>query len=235
MDEIDKQYLSPTSIIDSGHKDIIKFALEIVNGAGEDPIARAVKLYYAVRDRIWYDPYYPFFLPEHYRASNVLKAGRGFCVCKASLLCALGRACGIPSRVGFATVRNHLATKQLIEFIGTDIFAYHGFAELYLEGKWIKATPTFNIELCIKFNVPPLEFNGREDSLFHAYNQEKKEFMEYMEFHGSYADIPVETIVAAWKKVYGKERVEYWVEYIEKIGGQTFHDFANEEVWTGSG
>ena len=87
-----------------------------------NPIAMAVKLYYVLRDGIWYDPYYTFYLPEHYRASDILKSKRGFCVSKAALLCALGRACGIPTRVGFATVRNHLATKQLIEFLGTDLF-----------------------------------------------------------------------------------------------------------------
>ena len=73
-------------------------------------------------------PYYPFYLPEHYRASNILKSGRGFYISKAALLCALERACGIPSRVGFATVRNHLATQKLIDFIGSDLFVYHGYS-----------------------------------------------------------------------------------------------------------
>ena len=103
-------------MIDSDHKTILQHATDIVNNVGEDPIEKAIKLFYAVRDEIWYDPYSPFYLPEHYRASNVLKNGLGYCVPKASLLCALGRACGIPSRVGFADVRNHLATKQLIDF-----------------------------------------------------------------------------------------------------------------------
>ena len=107
------QYLQPTPIIDSNHPAIVKYAREVVGGI-QDHVEQAVKLYYAVRDDIWYDPYYPFYKPEHYRASNVLKSGRGYCVCKASLLCALGRTCNIPSRVGFATVRNHLATKELL-------------------------------------------------------------------------------------------------------------------------
>ena len=121
-------YLIPTSIIDSDHKSVRDYALDTVQGI-EDPVEIAVKLYLAVRDNIRYDPYSPFYLPEHYRASYVLKRGRSFCVPKASLLCALGRACSIPSRIGLADVRNHLATKQLIEFIGSDLFAYHGFAE----------------------------------------------------------------------------------------------------------
>ncbi len=230
MDRIDKKYLSPTAIIDSDHKKIITYAMDTIGNGTKDPIEMAIKLYYAVRDGIWYDPYYPFYLPEHYRASNILKSGRGFCVCKASLLCALGRARGIPSRVGFATVRNHLATKQLIEFLDSDLFVYHAFTEFYLEGRWVRATPAFNIELCNKHKVAPLDFNGREDSIFQAYNLENKQFMEYVEFHASYADIPVDTIVAAWKKIYGKERVRKWIEIFEKSGGKSIRDFDSEEV-----
>ena len=165
-----QKYLSPTSIIDSDHPAIVEYAEETVKDAGNDPVSQAVKLYYAVRDGIWYDPYYPFYLPEHYRASNILDSGRGFCISKAGLLCALGRACNIPSRVGFATVRNHLATRKLLEFIGSDRFVYHGYTEFYLNGKWIKATPTFNIELCEKHHVTPLDFNGKEDAILNIWN-----------------------------------------------------------------
>ena len=217
MDNMDKKYLSPTAIIDSDNKIIIDYANDTVIDAGEDQIKKAVKLYYAIRDNIWYDPYYPFYRPEHYRASNVLKSGRGFCISKASLLCALARACNIPSRVGFATVRNHLATPKLIEFLGSDLFVYHGFTEFYLAGKWVKATPTFNADLCKKHRVIPLEFNGREDSIFQTYNMEKKEFMEYLDFHGTYADIPVDVILAAWEKAYGRDRVRKWIDDLEKV------------------
>ena len=214
---MDNTNLLPTAIIDSDHKKIIEFANDTIRGAGNDPVEMAVKLYYAVRDDIWYDPYSPFYLPEHYRASNVLKTKRGFCVNKASLLCALGRACGIPSRIGLATVRNHLATEKLIKYIGSDLFVCHGFIEFYLEDKWVKATPTFNKELCHKHNVVPLEFDGRQDSIFHAYNMEKKQFMEYLEFHGIYTDIPVNAILKAWKKTYGQDRVHKWIDNLEKI------------------
>lgn len=217
MDNMDKKYLAPTAIIDSDNKIIIEYANDTVIDAGEDQMKKAVKLYYAVRDNIWYDPYYPFYRPEHYRASNVLKSGRGFCISKASLLCALSRACNIPSRVGFATVRNHLATPKLIEFLGSDLFVCHGFTEFYLAGKWVKATPTFNADLCKKHKVIPLEFNGREDSIFQTYNMEKKEFMEYLDFHGTYADIPVDVILAAWEKAYGRDRVRKWIDDLEKV------------------
>jgi len=222
-------YLTPTDIIDSDHKSIRDFAGKIRNSL-TDPIEIAVKLYLTVRDDIFYDPYSPFYLPEHYRASYVLKRGRSFCVPKASLLCALGRACGIPSRVGLADVRNHLATKQLIDFLGNDLFAYHGFVEFYLGGKWVKATPAFNSSLCERHHVPPLEFNGHEDSLFQPYNLQNQKFMEYVAFHGVYADIPVKQIVAGWEKAYGKDRLNDWIKRFEEAKGHSLSDFEKEEI-----
>lgn len=209
-------YLNPTSIIDSDNPLIIEYAQEL-RGSTEDPVEIAKRLFLAVRDGITYDPYTPFFLPEHYRASSVLKRKRGFCIPKASLLCALSRASGVPARIGFATVRNHLATPQLLEFLGSDLFPYHAYVEFHLEEKWVKATPAFNKELCEKFGVPPLDFDGRNDAMFQPYNLEKKKFMEYVEFLGVYADIPVNEIVSGFKKAYGEERVSLWIKtYTEK-------------------
>jgi transglutaminase-like putative cysteine protease len=229
MNPENNAYLTPTAIIDSDSKIIIDYAMAAIETADDDSICKAIRLYYAVRDAIWYDPYLPFYRPEHFRASTVLKRGRAFCIGKASLLCALGRACGIPSRVGFADVRNHLATKQLLEYLGSDIFTYHGFMEFYLEGKWVKATPAFNKELCHRAKVSPLEFNGREDSIFHPFNEEKKLFMEYVDDHGTFADIPVDQIVDAWKEKYGEQRVRQWIKSFEKSDGARRRKFENED------
>jgi transglutaminase-like putative cysteine protease len=229
MHSENSEYLIPTAIIDSDSKIIIDYAMSIVKNADDDPISKAVKLYDAVRDDIWYDPYTPFYRPEHYRSSNVLKRGRAFCIPKASLLCAVGRACGIPARVGFADVHNHLATQQLIDYLGSDIFSYHGFTEFYLDGKWVKATPAFNKELCRKAKVTPLEFNGREDSIFQPYNEEKKLFMEYITFHGTYADIPVDQIVDGWKETYGHGRVKKWIEAFDATDGELKRKLENED------
>jgi transglutaminase-like putative cysteine protease len=225
------RYLDSTDIINCDHPDIREFAGEAL-GNTQDPVEKAVKLYYAVRDGIWYDPYYPFYLPEHYRASHVLQGRRGFCIPKVSLLCALGRASGIPSRAGFATVRNHLATQQLLEFLGSDLFVYHGFTEFFLEGKWVKATPAFNRELCNRHGVAPLEFNGREDSVFQPYSADRRKFMEYMEFHGSFPDIPVEEIVRAFKKAYGEDRVQGWIDSHERFGEVRRGRFDVEDIAT---
>jgi len=232
MEFVDPVYLQPTDILDSGHPGVAAFAARAA-GDARDPVERAVKLYYAVRDGILYDPYSPFYLPLHYRASYILEKKRGYCVCKAALLCALGRAGGIPSRLGFATVRNHLATRQLIEVMGSDLFVYHGFTEFFLEGKWVKATPAFNRELCARHKVLPLEFDGREDSLFQPHNTEKQRFMEYVADHGTFADVPLETILRAWRETYGDRRVDAWMDLMEKAGAGSFRDFYKEEVVEG--
>jgi transglutaminase-like putative cysteine protease len=231
MEAPNEEYLKPTPIIDSDHPAVIEFARRST-GPSSDPVDRAVSLYYAVRDGIRYDPYYPFYRPEHYRASNVLKSGRGYCVSKVSLLCAVSRASGIPARPGFATVRNHLATRQLLEFVGSDVFVFHGFAELFLGGKWVKATPAFNRQLCERHQVTPLEFDGRQDSIFQPYSLANQRFMEYLEFKGSYADIPVAEIVVAWERAYGKERVDGWIASFERNGSIRGRNFDKEEVVT---
>jgi len=227
---IDPAYLRPTAILDSDHPTIAEFVERTVDDPAADPLARAVKLYYAVRDDIRYDPYSPFYRPDHYRASNVLKNGRGYCVSKAALLCALGRAAEIPSRVGFATVKNHLATRQLLDYLGSDLFVYHGYTDFFLNGRWVKATPAFNRQLCRHFKVPPLDFDGRSDAVFHAYNNEQQPFMEYVADHGTYADIPVGRILAAWRDTYGEDRVARWIAAFETPEGLSGRDFQSEEI-----
>jgi transglutaminase-like putative cysteine protease len=226
-------YLAPTAILDSDHPAVRACALDAIRGAEGSDASRAVRLYYAVRDGIWYDPYQPFHRPEHYRASHVLAVGRAFCVGKAGLLCALGRACGIPARVGFADVRNHLTTRQLRDFLGSDLFVFHGYTEFWLEGKWVKATPAFNVELCRRHRVPPLDFDGRHDSLFHPYSATSQRFMEYVRDHGAFGDIPVERLVAAWEDAYGRARVQGWITAFESSGGRSGKQFESENVVDG--
>ncbi len=224
-----QQYLEPTAILDWNHPQVLAFAREAVEDA-KDPVEKAVRLYEAVRDRIRYDPYAPFYRPEHYQSSQVLKRGRSFCIPKAGLLCAVARSQGIPARVGFATVKNHLATKQLLDYLGSDLFVFHGYTDLFLEGRWVKATPAFNKELCLRHGIDPLHFDGRKDSLFHPYNKKQQKFMEYVAYHGDYADIPVETILDAWKAAYGEQRVQEWIDALEKAEPGVSRVFEDEDV-----
>jgi transglutaminase-like putative cysteine protease len=193
--------------VDSGTPEIIAFARLACGDAGDD-ITRAVRLYYAVRDGIVYTPYCDFRSRETFRASACLSRGAGFCVAKAALLAAAARAVGIPARVGFADVRNHLTTPKLRRLMGTDTFYYHGYTELYLAGKWVKATPAFDRRLCEKFGVRPLEFNGREDSLFHAYDVGGRRHMEYIRDRGPASDVPVDEILEVFSRYYPKLTAE---------------------------
>ena len=197
-----RQYLEPGRYIDSAHAAVVSFSKR--SASGKDERERAVSLYYAVRDGVAYNPFLDFSDPGVYRASAVLEASQGFCVGKAALLAACARAAGIPARVGFADVKNHLTSPRLAETMGSDLFVYHGYTELHLEGKWVKATPAFNLSLCTRFRVKPLEFDGREDSIFHPFDQDNRRHMEYLRDRGVHADVPVEEIQTAFRETYPK-------------------------------
>jgi transglutaminase-like putative cysteine protease len=194
-------WLRPTAYVDSDAPEVTAFARKAVRGE-TDFRRRATALYYAVRDGITYTPYCDYQSPETYRASAVLAKGAGFCVGKAALLAAAARAEGIPARLRFADVRNHLCTPRLRELMGGDVFVYHGYVELELEGRWVKATPAFDLTLCDRFGVVPLEFDGREDSIFHAYDRAGRRHMEYVRDRGTHADVPAAEIMAAFAREY---------------------------------
>ena len=155
-----------------------------------------------MRDRSLYDPYTVDTVADHYRASHTLRVGRGFCIPKATLLTAAARALDIPARPGYADVRNHLSTKRLLELTGTDLFIYHGYVEIWLEGRWVKCTPAFNLSLCEKFRVLPLEFDGIEDSLFHPYTADGNRHMEYVRDRGAFADVPFAALTSEFEELY---------------------------------
>lgn len=195
-------YLSPGQYVDSAHPLVAAFSKKHTKGNGERE--RAVSLYYAVRDEVRYNPFLDFSDAEVFRASAVLEAGEGFCVGKASLLAACARAAGIEARLGFADVKNHLTTPRLAETMGSDLFIYHGYTDLRIDGRWVKATPAFNLALCTRFRVKPLEFDGRADSIFHPFDQDDRRHMEYLRDRGVYADVPVDEIQREFRAAYPK-------------------------------
>jgi transglutaminase-like putative cysteine protease len=194
-------YLVPARFIDSDHEAVRAFADRLTEGA-TSPRERARRLFAGVRDEIVYDPYVDFDAPGSYRASACLAAGRGYCVAKAVLYAASLRSAGIPARIGFADVRNHLATPRLLALMGSDVFILHGYTSVHLEGRWIKATPTFNLSLCERFGVKPLEFDGESDTLFHAYDRAGRRHMEYLRDHGTFADVPIDWIIPEMRRAY---------------------------------
>jgi transglutaminase-like putative cysteine protease len=193
-------HLAPTALLDSDHPAVAAFAREHARGA--DVRARAVALTLAVRDGFRYDPYRIDLSPRGMSASRVIELGYGWCVPKAALLAAACRAAGIPARVGYADVRNHLSTQRMRESMGTDLYLWHGYADLWIDGGWVKATPAFNIELCERFGLLPLDFDGVHDSIYHAFDKAGNRHMEYVHQRGTFDDMPLQQIVEDFDRVY---------------------------------
>lgn len=193
-------HLLPTNAIDSDHELVQAFARQ--HAQGESVRERAVALYRAVRDEVRYDPYRIDLSPQGMRASTALSTGHGWCVPKAVLMAATARAAGIPARLGFADVRNHLSTEKLRQTMKTDVFVFHGYTELWIDGAWRKVTTAFNRSLCEKFGLLPLEFDGVNDSLYHPFDQAGSRHMEYVNDRGTYDDLPLDEIVQTFAVVY---------------------------------
>jgi transglutaminase-like putative cysteine protease len=201
MDTSMEDFLAPGRFIDSEAKEVVRFTRAAAGDSGDDT-DRVLRLFGAVRDQVRYDPYVDMVDPANFRASSVLEAGHGFCIGKAALLAGCARAIGVPARVGYADVRNHLTSRRMYEHIQTDVFVWHSYADLFLDGRWVKATPAFDLALCERVGLKPLDFDGRTDSLFHPFDQSGRRHMEYLNDRGTFADVPFETIQADLRKTY---------------------------------
>lgn len=197
----DPSFLQPTRFVDSDHPAVVAFARETCAGARDDR-ERAARLFVAVRERLRYDPYTISARPEDYVASAVLSRTRAYCIPKAVLLAAAARAAGIPARLGFADVKNHLASQKLLDALGTDLFAFHGYVELWIDGRPVKATPAFNAALCARFGVPPLDFDGEHDAMLQAFDGQGRRYMEYVGDRGLYVDLPLDEILRTFAALY---------------------------------
>lgn len=194
-------FLTPTWFVQSDAPEIVALAREVV-GATSDEVDRACRLFYAVRDGIRYDAYNIVITRESLRATAVLAAGQSWCVPKSVLLAAVCRAVGIPCRLCYANVRNHMATKKLLDHMGTDVFYYHGYNEIYLRSRWVKATVSFNRTLCEKARLAPLDFDGQHDSIYHPFDLAGRRYMEYLHDYGPFADVPYDDLAAKFAEVY---------------------------------
>ncbi len=197
------EFTQASDYIDSDHPQIQALATKLGN-ASASAVENAVSLYYWTRDEIRYNPYSLSTERRHYRASQVLAQGESWCVPKAILLAALCRAAGIPARLGFADVRNHLSTPQMLELMETDVFLYHGYTAIYLQGQWVKATPAFNVQLCERFQLLPLEFDGLQDSIYHPCDLVGNRHMEYLNDRGQHLDLPFDDMMAVLRQHYPK-------------------------------
>lgn len=193
--------LQRTHFLDYDHPTIETFVRANTAGASSDA-ERASRLFRAVRDAVRYDPYQADLSGEGMTASATLARGRAFCVPKAILLAATLRAAGIPARLGFADVKNHLATPRLLRALRTDLFAFHGYVEVRMGSRILKVTPAFNAELCARFGVAPLEFDGAHDAMLQPFDASGRVFLEYVRDRGTYDDFPRDEMLRVWREVY---------------------------------
>jgi transglutaminase-like putative cysteine protease len=203
-----EKYLKPTAVIDCDNISIQEKAKDLTKGQ-ENTIENAKSLFYFVRDEIRYNIYVPKSLAEHFQASNTLSQREGYCVQKAVLLVALARAAGIPAGLGFARIRNNLLPEKAVKWLGTNILPFHGYAELYLNGKWVKATPAFDLKMCERNRIIPVEFDGKNDAMFHSHNRDGKLHIEYLRDLGHYFDeLPLDKLWDTLTQTFGSRFLE---------------------------
>jgi transglutaminase-like putative cysteine protease len=207
-------FLAPTRFVDSDSREIREFVARGLEGAGDlSPTGKAIRLFDAVRDEIRYNPFDIGTTADDYRASRIAGKPTNYCVPKAILLTAALRAAGIPAAVGFADVRNHLNSPKLAELMGTDLFIYHGYVAVWLEGRQFKVTPAFNTEMCERFGVKQLVFDGKSDAMFHEFDRNSQRHMEYVNDRGWFLDPPIGQLLADFRTNYPK----LWQSSIDRM------------------
>jgi transglutaminase-like putative cysteine protease len=200
-----ERYLRATPTIDADNETIREAATRLTTGCLSDQ-QRAMKLFYFVRDQIRYNIYMVSVFIEDFRASRIMEWGRGYCVQKAVLLAALGRASGIPSRLVFAKIKNHKLPAQILEMTGTNIFPRHGYNQFFLDGKWVSAAATFDKELCEKNGLPTVEFDGRSNAVLPERDLQGEPFIEYVEKFTPRDDLPFAWIARRLSAMVGPDK-----------------------------
>jgi transglutaminase-like putative cysteine protease len=180
MDSSLDAYLKPTPVFDCDHPSIQAKAASLTRHE-TDATGKATKLFYFVRDEMeyaFYPPSHP--LEDLFRASHTLSVRRGFCIPKAVLLATLARAAGIPAGIAFADIRNHLLPQKAMDLIGGNLIRLHGFAVLHLDGKWVKATPAFDLKMSEDNGLVPVEFDGTTDAMLPSHDVSGRKHIEYV-------------------------------------------------------
>ena len=221
-------YLEPTEFLDFDDPEVRAFVDKAIEGAETDT-EKAIRLFYAVRDEIRYDPYRISDDPDTYRASNVVSTKASYCVPKAALLAAAARACSIPAAIGLSDVTNHMCSERMRQTMnGKNLFLHHGYAVMYLDGKWVKAAPAFNIELCDKFHVTPTEFDGHTDALFQEFDKKGRKHMEYLRDHGVWSDVPLQRVLDDFAEFYGEELFQRCRDAVAQNEAKKAQNFEDE-------
>jgi transglutaminase-like putative cysteine protease len=185
-----------TEFLDFETDEVRAFVARSLGDEALPPEDAAIRLYYAVRDGIRYDINGAHLTRSGLRASAVIARGSGMCIHKSIVFAAAARLIGIPSRLVLTDVRNHLASPRMREMVGGEVFHYHCLAAIRLKDRWLKVTPVFNKILCQLFDIAPLEFDGRSDSLHHPFDRHGRKYMEFIRTHGEFDDLPYQRVIS---------------------------------------
>jgi len=194
-------YVENSHLLDYKSPEIQRIILELKSSKLSEK-QKAVQIYLKVRDGWRYNPYKLCFEKDCYKASTIAKKKDVHCIEKAILLAACLRGIGIPARLHLAKLKNHIGVERLVEKFGTNELTPYGMVDICLEGKWLKVSPDFNIELCERYNITPLDFDGENDSIFHEFDKAGNVFMEYLEVYGHFEEVPADFIFENFKTNY---------------------------------
>lgn len=191
--------LKETDFLDFNSPEIIAFIDEF-NQLKSDT-QKAIAVYEKVRDHFLYDPFHLDLRPNALKASTILSKKRAWCVEKAIVMAAALRGLNIPTKLGYGIVVNHIGVDKLVKYLKRPEIVFHGYVCVYLNGKWVKATPAFDPVVCKLANVDLLHWDGEEDAMFQEFQNGEK-FMEYIHFYGAFDDVPVDLMNSEMKKYY---------------------------------
>lgn len=194
-------FLEPTHYLDYEHEAVQQLVAEFRGGQTSQK-EKAIGMYTRIRDGWRYNPYRISLDPVAYRASNIASKTEGHCIEKAILLAACARALDIPARLRLARVKNHIGVERLVRKFGTNELSPHGMVELHVGGRWLKVSPAFNRELCLKCQVATLDFDGETDSVFQQFDRNGNTFMEYLEDYGTFDEVPIAFIFKNFREQY---------------------------------
>ncbi len=194
-----EDYLRPTEIIDSDDADVGAKAGELCQGCVGDK-EKVGKIYYFVRDL----PYdiegsFRYVAEGKGRASDVLRAGKAFCMGKVSLFVALCRAADVPARVAFQEVScpDKVFLGEVGRMWGERNLPWHTVGEAFVGGKWLKLDTTIDRLQAESQGRHYKEYDGESD----IPTVEGPILREL----GSYADYPSE--IANWYEELAREVV----------------------------
>ncbi len=203
--------LQPTYYLDWGHPGIGK-ALKDITGDCRNQAEALKKIFLFVRDQIPYNMYAVSGNPVYYKASKILEMGNGYCLQKAILFTALGRAAGIPSRLVLVAIRNHLTPPDVVEILGGNVFFPHAYSQFYIEGRWVNVAATYDRPLCERIGAAVPEFDGHRDTLLPATDLAGRKFIEYIDYYGVFDDVPWQLIVEKLPEYYSSGLDEWFTD-----------------------